>query len=109
MYCVPGSEGGGAGGLDSWVRGRRGWVSPWPAAAAPSPPQPAAGAAPFGQCLGRGPCSWEQGRDGASERSPVSSPPSPHLLPDVSPIPGAAVQQLIERVSPGVSSFRREG
>ena len=61
------------------VGGRRGWVSPWPGAAAPSPPQPAAGAAPFGRCLGRGPCSWEQGAETGSERSPVSSPHLPTL------------------------------
>lgn len=92
-------------GLESLVFKRRSWaglfsrgwkrsgVSPWPCAAAPSRPQPAAGAAPCGRCLGAGPGSWEEGtRAGEPKAGPLLLRHLlllPFLLPPPLPLPAA--------------------
>lgn len=56
-----------------------------------------------------GPTAGGGNRDHGSHSRPGLFPPSPYFPYDVSPIPGAAVQQLIEGVSPGVCGCWREG
>lgn len=72
--------------LHSWVWGRKGWGSgllglgeeglglTLACSSRLPPPQPAAGAAHFRRCLGRGPCSWEEGRERRAVRGAQSLP-----------------------------------